>query len=240
MSKFVTANLICENIDVKRLNPENNKVFVRGDSRPSSDKQDDKVFFCYRPYVKKNGYQAERWVTKADLKILNKKKSIYRKKNEIKYNPKIHKKRINPLTGNFFKRGDIEKGKYFYQYSYIVSPSSGYCYEKWKTRKAYIQTCISKTNTRIKKTCSNSNIPYNINTKYLISIYPKDSLCPALGIEMSFSNENRNNFPSVDRIIPKKGYVQGNLIWVSYRANRIKTDATIKELNQLSKFYQNL
>ena len=57
---------------------------------------------------------------------------------------------------------------------------------------------------------------------------------------MSFSNENRNNFPSVDRIIPKKGYVQGNLIWVSYRANRIKTDATIKELNQLSKFYQNL
>lgn len=59
--------------------------------------------------------------------------------------------------------------------------------------------------------------------------------CPLLGIELSFSNTRRNksSSPSIDRIDPAIGYVPGNVWIVSARANQIKNDATIEELEQI-------
>ena len=37
------------------------------------------------------------------------------------------------------------------------------------------------------------------------------------------------NCPSLDRIVPKKGYVEGNIAWISNRANVIKNDGTAEE-----------
>jgi hypothetical protein len=62
-------------------------------------------------------------------------------------------------------------------------------------------------------------------------------ICPLLGIKIS-SNSNlktRDNSPSIDRINPKRGYIKGNVWIVSYRANRIKNDATIQELYLITK-----
>lgn len=36
--------------------------------------------------------------------------------------------------------------------------------------------------------------------------------------------------PSLDRVIPELGYVPGNVIVISWRANNLKRDATIEEL----------
>ena len=36
--------------------------------------------------------------------------------------------------------------------------------------------------------------------------------------------------PSLDRIIPELGYVKGNVVFISMRANSIKQDATEQEL----------
>ena len=44
----------------------------------------------------------------------------------------------------------------------------------------------------------------------------------------------------IDRIDPKKGYVKGNIIVVSMRANRIKTDATVDEIRKVADFYEKL
>ena len=54
--------------------------------------------------------------------------------------------------------------------------------------------------------------------------------CPVLGILMAHFGESRDNSPSLDRIIPKTGYVRNNIQVISMRANRIKADATLEEL----------
>ena len=69
----------------------------------------------------------------------------------------------------------------------------------------------------------------------MISIFPKDMICPVLGIKMTWVGE-RDTTPSIDKIFPNKGYVEGNVIWVSTRANRIKQDATPEEMMKVAKW----
>jgi hypothetical protein len=63
-------------------------------------------------------------------------------------------------------------------------------------------------------------------------------VCPVLGIPLyRCKRENWNNSPSIDRIDNSKGYIKNNIIVVSRRANSLKKDATIEELQKLAKFY---
>ena len=69
------------------------------------------------------------------------------------------------------------------------------------------------------------------------------SKCPVLGVDMEISKlgtKNNDLTPSIDRIDPKKGYVKDNIIVVSMRANRIKTDATVDEIRKVADFYEKL
>ena len=50
-------------------------------------------------------------------------------------------------------------------------------------------------------------------------------------------NGNQPNSPSLDRIDPTKGYVKGNVMMMSALANRMKQDATLKQLNQFSRYH---
>ena len=84
------------------------------------------------------------------------------------------------------------------------------------------------------------NLPFNITEEYVKSITPKDMICPALGIKMNTSVEDLDSKPSLDRLVPEKGYVKGNVIVVSFRVNRIKTDATPEELMKVAIFYEKL
>ena len=65
-------------------------------------------------------------------------------------------------------------------------------------------------------------------------------VCPILFIPLAFA-EGRGGggpgSPTLDRIHNHRGYVPGNVIVVSNRANRIKSDATLGELNAISTFY---
>lgn len=54
--------------------------------------------------------------------------------------------------------------------------------------------------------------------------------CPILGIELSFEGPSKENSPSLDRIDNSRGYVVGNVQVISWRANRLKSDATKEEL----------
>jgi len=65
--------------------------------------------------------------------------------------------------------------------------------------------------------------------------------CPVLGIPLF--REGRDtwlNAPSLDRVNNDLGYVPGNVMVISRRANLLKGDATLEELVLIGKFYNNL
>lgn len=65
--------------------------------------------------------------------------------------------------------------------------------------------------------------------------------CPVLGIPIGLQPGTPGDASAeLDRIDNAKGYVPGNVIVVSRRANRIKNDATIEELHRISSFYAGL
>lgn len=65
--------------------------------------------------------------------------------------------------------------------------------------------------------------------------------CPVLGIPLVFKvKPRRDNSASLDEIISGKGYTRDNVVIVSWRANRLKSNATIKELQLLASFYTKL
>lgn len=50
----------------------------------------------------------------------------------------------------------------------------------------------------------------------------------------------RRNSPSLERVDNSRGYTRDNVIIVSYRANRLKSDASLEELEALARFYRRL
>lgn len=67
--------------------------------------------------------------------------------------------------------------------------------------------------------------------------------CPVLGIKLERGVEGTGRSdasPSLDRIVPERGYVKGNVVVVSNRANRMKNDGSPEELRRLAHFYTQL
>jgi hypothetical protein len=63
------------------------------------------------------------------------------------------------------------------------------------------------------------------------------SHCPILGLELDyFAEKTKENSPSFDRIDSTKGYVTGNVVIVSWRANRIKNNGSAEEHRKIAEF----
>lgn len=82
-----------------------------------------------------------------------------------------------------------------------------------------------------------AGVPFGITAADIVV----PSHCPVLGIPLVRHLGKKgggDSSPSLDRIKPELGYVRGNIIVVSRRANRIKTDATPEELEAVADFYR--
>lgn len=68
------------------------------------------------------------------------------------------------------------------------------------------------------------------------------AVCPALGIPIypAQGNGNRDHSPSLDRIIPSEGYIPGNVVVISNKANRIKSDASAGELERVASWMRSI
>ena len=97
---------------------------------------------------------------------------------------------------------------------------------------------VSHAKSRAKK----YDVPFSITTKYIKSIWPEDNCCPILRTPFVVNKHHDSKCTSatLDKIVPSLGYVEGNVIVISGKANRIKNNATLQELMAVSNYYQSI
>jgi len=86
------------------------------------------------------------------------------------------------------------------------------------------------------------NLPFNITEQDIKDVWPIDNKCPALDIEFIIGGRDTMNYdsPSLDRIIPSKGYVKGNIQIVSALANNIMSNATPEQVIKVGQYFKKL
>jgi hypothetical protein len=102
-------------------------------------------------------------------------------------------------------------------------------------KKHPLQNMYHNAKQRAKK----QNVPFELTKEYLSSIMT--DTCPILGIQLEFAGSStRYNSPSLDRLIPELGYVEGNVYIISNKANAIKNNASPEELRKVAQWYEDL
>ena len=92
--------------------------------------------------------------------------------------------------------------------------------------KAFVM--ISSAKQRAKK----AGVPFDLNVDDLV---PLPEVCPVLEIPLDLESEKLgDNSATLDRLVPTKGYVRGNVVVISHRANKIKTDASPDEIEAVA------
>lgn len=231
---------------MKRINPETNKPFKRGDTRDS----DDLVFVMYKlsqPKSKK-GFYYEHWSTEEYQKKLlqraRKNSADWRKNKSKEHKKKLKEEGIYRLDDNNkkFVRGSKAGNKYFLSYKpdYFQKGTKFYG-EVWLDYKTYIwRKCKSKMVQVNSKTQLDNYGKPNITAKYIYELYPFDNpVCPALGIPFELIKAKEGH-AELDRINPNKGYVMGNVHWISRKANQIKINHTLDELITITNYLKKI
>lgn len=66
--------------------------------------------------------------------------------------------------------------------------------------------------------------------------------CPILGIKLNYAWGGKNGKlrdpakATIDKVIPELGYVPGNVYIISWRANKLKSDMTLEELEKIMNY----
>ena len=161
-------------------------------------------------------------------------------------------KRLNPKNNNIFEFGDQDKnGRVFVKYL-GKKYKNGFFMEKWVTKTEFKQLknaqqiknilsvdkhIIGRCND-IKSRAKRNSIKFNLTPQYLFKIHVKN--CPILGVKLSWgktiNGSAQQNSPSLDRIDPKKGYIEGNVRWLSQLANSMKSNATPEQLKTFAEW----
>lgn len=111
----------------------------------------------------------------------------------------------------------------------IVGVSEKLYLEKRNSRLRNIQQYIwNKARQRAKK----HNLEFNIDVSDII--IPEK--CPIIEVPLVFGTKGNYEYsPSIDRIDTTKGYIKGNIAIISKKANSMKNNATLEELQNFCK-----
>jgi hypothetical protein len=88
---------------------------------------------------------------------------------------------------------------------------------------------------KIRDRARSNGTPFDLE----ISDFIVPEFCPVLGLRLSRGSD-MECWPSLDRIDPKLGYTKGNVVVVSFLANRIKSNATVEQLGKVYKYYEQI
>lgn len=81
-----------------------------------------------------------------------------------------------------------------------------------------------------KRRAKNKGLEFNIEHSDVVV----PEYCPLLGIKINSYSLHQDFRPSIDRIDSKKGYIKGNIMVVSWKANRLKNNSNGTELLALA------
>jgi len=104
-----------------------------------------------------------------------------------------------------------------------------------KIGQQFIKEKLRKRIYKLKQRAKIKNLPFDLTSDYLLDIFPTDFKCPALGTRFNWFGD-RSDLPTIDRVIPEKGYVIGNVVWVSFMANLIMTYAHPTQVIKVGRF----
>lgn len=86
-----------------------------------------------------------------------------------------------------------------------------------------------------KTRCKSTGLPITLTLEDIYTIWPEDGMCVVLpSIRLKWGEYDSGASPSIDRIDNKVGYVVSNCRVISWRANRLKSDATPEERELLN------
>ena len=87
----------------------------------------------------------------------------------------------------------------------------------------------------IKRRCKLANVRCSLT----VADITIPATCPVLGIPIFIgTGAPCDNSPSIDRIDPDGGYTTDNILVVSQKANRIKSNASVEDLRMVYEFYR--
>lgn len=108
---------------------------------------------------------------------------------------------------------------------------------RWKEKNPKLTWC-SATRFNAKIRAKKKGVPFDLSARYIYGILP-DS-CPVFGVPFIFTGNKvlGPNSPSLDRIDPAKGYVEGNLRILSLKANQIKNAFSAADVMQMARWLE--
>jgi len=98
------------------------------------------------------------------------------------------------------------------------------------------------SNTLYRQFCTRMQSAKRNNIPFLIEFesIEQPKFCPVLGIELNYSwsgNGIRDDAKAtIDKVIPSLGYVPGNVFVISWRANKLKSNMTLDELQKIMNY----
>lgn len=228
---------------MKRRNESTAQFYRRGDFNP-----DTGMYFWKYDSSKTDseGYFRLHWLHEKSFKRAVAEVDRRRKESQTKKREGllVGRKRLNPRTNKPFVLGDeVADGKFFVSYDLRLVLKDGFFYERTCDEMTMFRKRVQMRVRTLERSAKNQKIPFDLDVDYLASIFPPDKKCPVLGIPLVWGGLDKSgkggpamNSPSVDKLYPDKGYVKGNVSWMSMRANYIKQDAASHELEAVARW----
>lgn len=100
-----------------------------------------------------------------------------------------------------------------------------------KAGPASIDWAMKKLVSDARRCAEDRCLPFSIDATAI----PRPTHCPVFGIELVYQAKGKRlpNSASLDRFDSQRGYTSDNVWVISWRANQIKSDATLSELQAL-------
>lgn len=171
---------------------------------------------------------------------------------DVVANTKLIKKQITSSTGILIKdeygyKITTPKKEYYCEHCGDTNP------ENFGTAKNICKKCyadLTRTNydladrlySRSSKRARSAKLKFDLTKEYIEEILQKQNYkCYYTGIPFGDNFNNKDNYPTIDRIDSTKGYIKGNICICTYIVNGMKSNLAIDQFKDIvTKIYNNI